>query len=45
MASGASPARSEHAWEVDTSGWAAGVYVVRAETKDGAVSAGLTVAR
>ncbi|WP_143536916.1 T9SS type A sorting domain-containing protein [Rubricoccus marinus] len=44
-ASGAGPARGGHAWEVDTSGWATGVYVVRAETEDGAVSVRLTVAR
>ncbi|OZC01911.1 T9SS type A sorting domain-containing protein [Rubricoccus marinus] len=44
-ASGAGPARGEHAWEIDASAWAAGVYVVRAEIGGGAVSARLTVAR
>ena len=44
-ASGAGPARGDHAWEVDTSGWAAGVYVVRAEIGGEVVSERLTVAR
>ena len=41
----ASGARGEHAWEVRTERWAAGVYVVRAEVGGEAITAHLTVAR
>ncbi len=41
----ASGARTEHAWEVDTSAWAAGVYVARAEAGGAVTSARFTVAR
>ncbi len=41
----ASGARGQHAWEVDTSAWAAGVYVARAEVGGEVVTAQLTVAR
>ncbi|OZC01756.1 T9SS type A sorting domain-containing protein [Rubricoccus marinus] len=41
----ASGARGDHAWEVDTRAWAAGVYAVRAEVGGEVVSARLAVAR
>ena len=41
----ASGARGTHAWEVDASAWAAGVYVAKAEAGGETVSQSFTVAR
>ncbi|WP_143536712.1 T9SS type A sorting domain-containing protein [Rubricoccus marinus] len=41
----ASGARGDHAWEVDTRAWAAGVYTVRAEVGGEVLRARFTVAR